>query len=376
MSDRLLCWLAVYHTAELGHAAYSQLLQSLGSAEAILGSSSAQLTALGLAPHQAAAVLDSMRPGGRAHELAAADLQWASGDHCSIITLQDEHYPTLLREIDCPPPLLFARGLSRVLKMPQIAVVGSRNCSMSGREVAAMFSRQLGSAGLSICSGLASGIDTAAHTASVSANLPTVAVLGNGIDSIYPSRNAKLAAQIGDCGVLVSEFPRGSPPRPEHFPRRNRIISGISLGVLVVEAAMRSGSLITARLAMEQNREVFAVPGSIRTPHSRGCHHLIRQGAQLVETPEEILAACASLLDFQLQGLDQNDCVAFTAAASGSASENLVLASLDDDPLSMDGLLSRTRLPLPQLCEALAQLELRLQIALRPGGYVRCNTGR
>ena len=283
------------------------------------------------------------------------------GAYGFIITLQDEHYPTLLREIDCPPPLLFARGLSRVLKMPQIAVVGSRNCSMSGREVAAMFSRQLGSAGLSICSGLASGIDTAAHTASVSANLPTVAVLGNGIDSIYPSRNAKLAAQIGDCGVLVSEFPRGSPPRPEHFPRRNRIIAGLARGTLVAEARQTGGALITAWMALEQNREVFAAPAALFAPTGEGTNQLIRKGyATLVTSVDELLAELEGQLGAPAtlppaDGAPEPEAVALDL----NAPERTLYDALTAEPVHLDALCERTGLDSSNALVYLLSLEFK-----------------
>ncbi len=218
------------------------------------------------------------------------------GDNRHLITLHDARYPTLLREIDDAPPMLFIQGDPTILNLPQIAIVGSRNPSASGRQTATDFAHFLASAGLAITSGLADGIDGAAHQGALETKNSTLAVTGTGLDRVYPAKHRELAHRIAEQGALISELPPGTPPIPANFPRRNRIISGLSLGTLVVEAAQKSGSLITARLATEQGREVFAIPGSIHNPLARGCHALIRQGAKLVETAGDILEELAPLL--------------------------------------------------------------------------------
>ncbi len=366
----LLYWLTLFHVQGLNHARYLKLLQELGSPQGILACSFDQLRTYGLSSDTIAELLNSMRPQSPALMAAQMDLDWSSIDGNTIITMADKIYPPLLLQIDSPPPLLFVTGRFECLQLPQIAIIGSRNCSVYGVETAKLFAQRLATAGFSICSGLASGIDTAAHKATVSTDNPTVAVLGSGIDTIYPERNQKLAFAIRERGALISEFPRKTAPKPDHFPRRNRIISGVSVGVVVIEAALRSGSLVTARLAMEQNREVFAVPGSIKSTQSRGCHRLIREGAALVETPEEVLEAVSSLLGYQFSWM--RELTKEPKPFSGSAIEHQVLEAIAYDPVPLDALLSSTSLSLQQLNAALMQLELKMQIMLRAGGYIRC----
>ncbi len=217
-------------------------------------------------------------------------LQWlASSKYHHIIRLGSPDYPKQLSEIPKPPEILFVSGSIEVLHQPQVAIVGSRNASPIGLETAYSFANELSKAGLVITSGMALGIDGAAHRGALEAHYPTIAVLGTGIDTIYPLRHTTLAEQITKQGAIISEFPLKTTPSPANFPRRNRIISGLSLGTLVVEASTKSGSLITARLAAEQGREVFAIPGSIHNPRAKGCHQLINQGAKLVENIEDIL---------------------------------------------------------------------------------------
>jgi DNA processing protein len=370
MSEQdLLCWLALFHARGLNHARYSKLLQELGSPQAIAGCSAERLRLFGLNSETINELLNAMEPGSPSLSKARLDMEWSALDGNNVVTMADSNYPPLLLQIDTPPPLLFVTGRIDALRLPQIAIIGSRNCSVYGRETATLFAQQLARAGLSICSGLAAGIDTAAHRATVNAEMATLAVMGSGIDNIYPESNLHLAAAIRERGALISEFPREASPKPDHFPRRNRIISGVSVGVVVIEAALRSGTLITARLAMEQNREVFAVPGSIKSARSRGCHRLIRDGAALVEEPEEILEAINSLLGYQFS------CTAGPPTAevlfSGTDLEHQVLEAISYDPVPFDVLLSRTNMPLQQLNSILMQLELKLQIMLRAGGYIR-----
>jgi len=280
-------------------------------------------------------------------------LPWTSAD-----------YPPLLREIASPPPVLFIRGDAGQLLLPQLAIVGSRNATAAGREHAAAFARCFADAGFAICSGLAEGIDAAAHTAALAAGGRTTAVCGTGPDRVYPHRHRHLAGQIAANGVLVSEFTPGTPPRRSNFPRRNRIISGLSLGTLVVEAGLKSGALITARFANEQGREVFAIPGSIHNPLSRGCHQLIRQGAKLVESALDIIEELHGLL----QGLHGRSDHAVDAAAArphGPAAPELqkLLELLGWEPVGTDTLARRSGLTAAELSSMLVLLELE--------GYVR-----
>lgn len=224
------------------------------------------------------------------------DLAWANQENCYIVPRWSQNYPTLLKEIPDPPPVIFVRGDRERLLLPQIAIVGSRNPSPLGIETAANFAGHFSAAGITVTSGLALGIDTSGHKAAVSEKGGTIAVLGNSLETVYPASNQKLSQLIVQNGALVSEFPIGTPAIPSNFPRRNRIISGLSLGTLVVEAALKSGSLITTRFALEQGREVFAIPGSIHSPLAKGCHALIRQGAKLVETAEDVLEELKPLL--------------------------------------------------------------------------------
>ncbi len=221
-------------------------------------------------------------------ELIEQDLNWLSQTNNEVITLQDPAYPALLKEIADPPPLLFLRGNKTLLSSPQLAIVGSRNPSSAGRQIAYDFAYSLAQAGFTITSGLALGIDAASHEGALQATGHTIAVAGTGLDRVYPAAHKELATQIVDLGLIISEFPPTTQAKAANFPRRNRIISGLCLGLLVVEAAKQSGSLISARLALEQNREVFAIPGSIHNPLARGCNALIREGAKLVETTEDI----------------------------------------------------------------------------------------
>ena len=227
--------------------------------------------------------------------------EWSQDPQNHFIARGDDDYPELLAQIPRPPPHLYVRGDPESLHMPSIAIVGSRNPTQSGARDAFEFARHLGGAGFCIVSGLAEGVDTAAHRGALDAGATTVAFLGHGIDRVYPAANRDLAHEIARHGALVSEFPLGTHPDKSLFPQRNRLISGLSLGTLVIEAARRSGSLITARHAGEQGREVFALPGSIHNPLSRGCHQLIRQGAKLVETADDIVAELAPLASHVLQ---------------------------------------------------------------------------
>lgn len=297
----------------------------------------------------------------------AADLRWLEdGAERRILPITDPCYPWLLRHIADPPLVLFVDGDPACLDQPSLAVVGSRSPTPQGREIARDFGRALGRAGFVIVSGLARGIDGAAHQGTLEKGR-TVAVCGHGLDSVYPAAHRRLGEAIRKQGALISEFPTGTPPRRPHFPRRNRLISGLCLGTLVVEAGMQSGSLITARLAAEQNREVFAVPGSIHSPQSRGCHSLIRKGATLVESVHDILAELGHFSDRWRQtdnGGSQN---------SGHG-HDWFLQHMGYAPCTPDELVNRSGLTSAEVSSMLLRLELEGCVEMCPGGsYVRVN---
>jgi DNA processing protein len=278
-------WLTLGRLPGIGAGTPRALLEHFGSIENIFSASRGQLEK-SLAGRCAA--IDAILSGPDDAALKP-ELDWLGAPQHHLLVWSDPDYPPLLREIPDPPVMLYVMGDRRVLARPQLAIVGSRNPTPVGRENARAFAKSLAEAGLVITSGMALGIDGAAHRGALEAGGQTIAVAGTGLDRVYPPRHRDLAHDIARHGALVSEFPLGTPPRPENFPVRNRLISGLSLGTLVVEAALQSRALITARLATEQGREVLAIPGSIHSPQSRGCHALIRQGAKLVETARDIL---------------------------------------------------------------------------------------
>jgi DNA processing protein len=292
------------------------------------------------------------------------DLAWLARPGHHLLTLDDPRYPALLREIADPPLGLFVRGDPAALSLPQLAIVGSRNPTEGGRRTARAFAAGLGTAGLAITSGLATGIDAAAHEGALAAAAVTLAVAGTGPDRTYPARHRPLADRIVERGAVVTELPVGVAPLPAHFPRRNRIVSGLSAGTLVVEASLKSGSLITARLAAEQGREVFAIPGSIHSPLARGCHRLIRQGAKLVETAGDVLEELDPILGVGIEGAPNLQ--AQRRAPPGPAARRL-LALMGFDPLSPDELADRSGLSAGEVGGTLLLLEL--------GGWVSCTAG-
>jgi DNA processing protein len=310
-------------------------------------------------------------------EQIESDLAWLAADGHQLLTADSADFPPLLRDTPGAPAALFVDGDESALWRPQIAIVGSRSAGQGGIANAKNFARALCAAGFAITSGLAEGIDAAAHTAALDAGAITVAVLGTGPDLVYPVRHRELASRIAATGVLISEFPPGVPGRPENFPRRNRIIAGLALGTLIVEAGLRSGSLITARCATEQGRDVFAIPGSIHNPLARGCHQLIRQGAMLVETADEIIAALAPLaarLGAHLRerlGTAEPESVSIAPAARDADYVKL-LDALGHEALGIDALAERTALGAPALSSMLLLLELEGEVAAEGGGlYVR-----
>jgi DNA processing protein len=292
-----------------------------------------------------------------------------TGDSDNFIKIArgDSNYPELFSQLQDAPAELYLRGNPDALHLPSLAIVGSRNPTRGGARNAYEFSRHLAESGFSIVSGLALGIDTAAHRGALDAGATTVAFLGHGIDSVYPAQNSELADAIALKGAVVSEYAPGTPPMKHHFPERNRLISGLSLGTLVVEAARRSGSLITARLAAEQGREVFALPGSIHNPMARGCHQLLRDGAKLVESASDITAELAPLVTHLLQSPDksmEND----SRLQSGDEEYVKLCASLGYDPVGIDEIAAASGLTIDQVSSMLLILELDGKIEKLSGG--------
>ena len=363
-------WLALVRVPRLSTHLALALVERFGSARAVLSAGSAAWRQSGATP----AVVDGLRSPD--HDGVARDEAWLhadSGHH--FLPWPDNRYPALLREIESPPLGLFVTGDPEVLAVPQLAVVGSRNPTSGGRQTAREFSQHLASRGLTITSGLALGVDSAAHQGALAADGLTVAVTATGPDRIYPARNRDLAHGIAATGAVVTEFPCGTPARAGHFPRRNRVISGLAAGTLVVEASPRSGSLITARCALEQGREVFAIPGSIHNPLARGCHQLIREGAaKLVEQADEILEELPALL-----GVPQSDSelepTSETAAADHEPMDpdhQRVLEAVGHDPVPLETVLQRTALTPDVVSSILLLLELSGRIEAMPGGrYAR-----
>ncbi|MGI9202856.1 MAG: DNA-processing protein DprA [Woeseiaceae bacterium] len=302
------------------------------------------------------------------------ELEWAGKPDHHIIESSSDEFPELLLQIPNAPQRLFVIGSPNVLHLPSLAIVGSRNPTRGGRENAYEFARHLGHSGFSIVSGLAQGIDAAAHRGALAAGAPTVAFLGHGIDLIYPASNRELARLIAEGGALCTEFPLRTQPRREHFPQRNRLISGLCLGTLVVEAARRSGSLISARLAGEQGREIFAIPGSIHNPMSRGCHQLIRQGAKLVESADDIVSELGSLVNHMLQTTDAKESPQ-AEQFNKDGDYQILLDALGYDPATTDELAKTSGLTIDQVSSMLLILELEGEIEAQNGGrYSRLQT--
>ncbi len=299
------------------------------------------------------------------------ELTWLEADNHHLVTFFDNDYPPFLKEIVDSPLALFVQGNRSLLGTLQLAMVGSRHPTPAGSETAFAFAKYLAAAGMTITSGLATGIDAAAHRGALAANGKTIAICGAGLKKIYPAQHRQLAAQITESGALVSEFPLGLTPRPHHFPKRNRIISGLSVGTLVVEAAQRSGSLITARLASEQGREVFAIPGSIHNPLARGCHYLLRQGAKLVETATDILEELAPLTNVSLEN-KQNQTVENDDFAPILDQEyQQLLECMDYEATPIDVLVARSGLSVEVVSSMLLLLELQSLVQSEAGGYKR-----
>jgi DNA processing protein len=360
-------WLTLRHCTDVSDRMALSLLRRLGSVAAIHDQDPRALKDAGLS-EAASRALRHPDPAP-----VEADLAWAAEPGREIICWEDSAYPALLRDIPDPPVILYALGDPSLLSMPSLAMVGSRNPTPDGERNAHAFSEHLAGAGLCIVSGLAAGIDAAAHRGALDADGATVAVLGTGPDIAYPRSNTNLMDQIAERGVVVTEFAPGTTAKRDHFPRRNRLISGLSLGTLVVEAARQSGSLITARLAGEQGREVFAMPGSIHNPMARGCHRLIRQGAKLVETADDILSELAG----HLSGWSPEQSEAPASDQPVAVDEldpdyRKLFEALGDGQVTMDELVSRSGLTTDALSSMLLIMELEGHVRALPGGsFVR-----
>lgn len=380
--DELKAWLTLMRAPGIHSGSLRKLLEHVPSVTELIHSAPATLRAGGA---NAAVITWLQAPDAASIE---ADLRWLEQPAHHFVPIGSPRYPALLADLPDAPAGLFVRGDPDVLSLPQLAVVGSRNPTAAGEDNARKFAAHLAQSGLAITSGLAIGIDAAAHRGAIAAGGRTIAVCGTGLDIDYPRANAGLAAEIASSGALVSEFPLGTPAARSNFPRRNRIISGVALGTLVVEAAVQSGSLITARLAAEQGREVFAIPGSIHNPLTRGCHRLIREGAKLVETADDIfveLRALTGALARDLAEAEPSSSIANQSSAGLKTAEaeavftpvldkeyEILLDALGFEPASVDVLIARTGFKADEVASMLLILELAARIDTCPGGfYVR-----
>ncbi len=359
-------WLALLHAAAAAEHDLSQLLRDFGTAQAVLNAARTGAIDRYQLPGP---VLEALRkPDAKEIERA---LRCLERPDYHLVPLDSPHYPAILKQIAAPPPCLFVRGDPEVLVSCQVALVGSRKPTMDGRRDARYFAGELARQGITVTSGLARGIDTEAHRGALGQQGRTVAVLGNGLNCIYPKSNAELADRISESGALVSEFPLSWRPLPYNFPRRNRVISGLSEAVLVVEAARRSGSLSTARHALEQNREVFAVPGSIRNPMKQGCHGLLREGAGLAERVEDIAGVIG-----RFRNLEEISRAGASARAGKintlDEREKVLLDNIGYEPTGLDEIVDMTGLGIEDIMGKLLNLELEgLITAVAPGLYMR-----
>ncbi|WP_448567579.1 DNA-processing protein DprA [Thalassotalea ganghwensis] len=367
--DKLSCWLALSLIPKLSIKRKLALFHSFGIEALYYSTPSLQSLGLTVSQYQ-----HLKQPQWNKIESIIRSMEQANA---SIVTFDDASYPRQLKQIYDPPLVLFVKGDIKNLSRTQIAIVGSRNATIQGKEVAKKFACELSQQEIVITSGLASGIDSAAHQGAVDVNSATIAVVATGIDIVYPARHRALQTRILEAGgTIVSEFFPGSAPRKSHFPRRNRLISGLSLGVVVVEAALKSGSLITARTALEQNREVFAVPGSIYNENVRGCHWLIKQGAKLIENIADIKEEIKFKQENSLNYCSSKD---KNLTSKKSCDQDLfndpLLASVGDEITPVDLVVSRSKLPIDVVLTRLTMLELRGLVSAVPGGYLKLYRG-
>ncbi len=363
--EELGAWLRLLETPGVGRESVRRLLAAFGSAQAVIAASAdARREVVGAA--QANALTDHPE---HLPALLAATLAWlgaGGAEERATIVLGDPRYPSALLNAPDPPLMLYAQGRIALLQADSIAIVGSRHPTPQGAANAGAFARELSNAGLTIVSGMALGVDAAAHAGGLDGAASTIAVVGTGLDRVYPRRNLALAHRIARQGLIVSEYALGSPPLATHFPQRNRIIAGLSRGTLVVEAAVQSGSLITARLANEAGREVFAIPGSIHSPQARGCHLLLRQGAKLVETAQDVLEELRPAAPP----------IAASESADDAADADPLLLALGFDPVTLDALAARTGRGAAELSARLLGLELDGLVARLPGQLFQRVAGR
>ncbi|MCC7006635.1 MAG: DNA-protecting protein DprA [Ottowia sp.] len=357
-TDDVSAWLRLLDTPGVGIHTALRLLRTFGLPQQIFAHSYSELTQC-VSETIAQALLAP--PSPLTQERIARTLDWLAQPDNHLINLADESYPPLLLEMADPPALLYVRGRLSALVQPAIALVGSRQATLQGTQDAQHFARTLATAGLIVISGLASGIDAAAHRGALTAiDGQTIAVVGTGIDRVYPATHLALAHEIAQQGAIVSEFPLGTPPARHHFPQRNRIIAGLSRGVVVIEAAAQSGSLITARLASEMGREVFALPGSIHSPLAKGCHALIKQGAKLTESAEDILQELRLPLTATASPISKN-----------TASEPILGGLIGHKPVTLDEICTHTGLDITQANAQLLHLELAGEVELMANGRYR-----
>ena len=355
LDARSLAWATLAHKA-LPQRALVTLLREFKDPAAILDASTAQL-ARHVPAHDAAAAVAPLDG-----DVLAATSRWLDDPTHHLVAWDDPDYPRALLDIGHAPPVIFYIGHLALLNRPAFAIVGSRHATPQGKATAREFATALASSGLTIVSGLALGIDAAAHEGALGTAASTLAIIGTGPDRVYPARNRDLARRIADAGGIVSEFLPGTPPRKENFPRRNRLISGLARGVLVVEATLSSGSLITARWAGEQGREVFAIPGSIHSPFAKGCHKLIREGAKLVEAAQDVL-------DELRIGGDAPAPAIRTPSVAPAATEAALLTMMGHDPVTVDALVERSGASAEAIAAGLIRLELDALVSPLPGGY-------
>ncbi len=363
-TEETLACLRLLRAKGLGNAAAVKLLRHFGSAAAAIAAPGSRWAAAGV-PGKKPEIPEQSDPR------IAADMAWLAEPQAQLLTINDAAYPASLLEAGNPPLILFLRGNAQLLAQPQLAIVGARTATPQGLENARSFAAELARRGVLITSGLALGVDGAAHQGALDGGGPTIAVCATGLDRVYPARHKALAHRIVEAGgSLVSEFAPGTEAVAAHFPRRNRIIAGLTLGTLVVEASIDSGSLITARLAADMGREVFAIPGSIHNPVARGCHKLIRDGAKLVESVDDILLELAPRLSSWLRETGTTPTAEAPAADLDDSAARL-LAALGNAPLSIDSLVARTGLPAEVVNASLLTLELSGLAAAHQGGYQR-----
>lgn len=362
--DRLIPWLTLKSIDGIGNLIFRRLLVRFGSPEAVLSASLRELTGVeGMGKGLAQAII-SHRTSSRVR----SELEMVADRGYRIITQQDSEFPELLLQIPDPPPVLYIYGKLQGYA-PAVSVVGSRKATSYGLTTTRRLCKGLAAQGIAVISGMARGIDTAAHTGALDGGGKTIAVLGTGLNQVYPPENLKLFHRIAENGAVVTEFPMNAKPEAHHFPIRNRLISGMSLGTVVVEAAQRSGSLITARLAAEQNREVFAVPGSVNAPTTRGTHALIKQGAKLVQDVRDIVEELEAHLPAPEPGQGDLLCGVKPGLPPLNPEETRIVEAIGPYPVHMDSLAGQVGMEIGALTAILIQLELRGIIRQEPGHY-------